>query len=45
MQSKNMSKVSAMGRPPHLNMEKEDSGLGASFFAKVMEEAMMSVGI
>jgi len=26
-------------------MEKEESGLGASFFAKGMEEAMSSVGI
>jgi len=26
-------------------MEKEDNGLGASFFGKGMEEAMISVGI
>jgi len=26
-------------------MEKEDNGLGASFFAKGMEEAMISVGM
>jgi hypothetical protein len=26
-------------------VEKEDSGLGASFFAKGMEKAMISVGI
>jgi hypothetical protein len=45
MQSRNVSKVLAMGRPPHFNMEKEGSGLGASFFAKGVEEAMMSVGI
>jgi hypothetical protein len=34
-----------MGKPPHFSMEKKDSWLGASFFAKGMEEAMVSVGI
>jgi hypothetical protein len=45
MQFKNVSKHSAMGKPPHFSMEKEDSGLSGSFFAKGMEEAVISVGI
>ena len=41
VQSKNMSNHSATSFP----YGKEDSGLGASFFAKGVEEAMTSVGI
>ena len=32
-------------QPLHFSMEKEDSGFGASFFAKGTDEAMICIGI